>query len=275
MFACVSGLVVLGAAIARWTGIYPPYWVGSTLGFGLIVLASIDVGNLIGGSQRLARSVATVAIVTICEIVGVSTGWPFGAYRYTELWQPYVSLPGGRLFPLALPLTWFILAGASALACRHIGGRGWPFVAGLFLALVDVALEPVLIGPVGFWRWDAGAPPLQNYLAWALIGTLVAPILVRSKPKTEVRRRALWLLGIVLAATAIVGLSHGEKGGWLSLLPLLAVGLLLRVTPNDQPSASLPGHVGPGPLKQDEHLVAKADQVEDMNAEPDKPSKEP
>lgn len=274
MFACVSGLTVLGAILARWTGIYPPYWVGSAVGLAIILLATLAVASLIEGRQRLARLSIVMVIVTATEVCGVTTGWPFGAYRYTELWQPHVMLPSGKLFPLALPLTWFILAGAAALGCRGVGERAWPIVAGLLLALVDVALEPVMIGPVGFWRWDGGVPPIQNYLAWVVIGTLVAPILVQSKPKPETRRYALWLLLVVLAATGVIGLGHGERGGWLSLIPMIAVALLLRVSPHDQTSATLPGHVGPRPLQQDEQLVAKPDQVEDVNAKPDEPRQE-
>lgn len=42
------------------------------------------------------------------------------------------------------------------------------FLSSIFTVLFDIILEPVAIN-LGFWFWNEGKVPLQNYIAWFLI----------------------------------------------------------------------------------------------------------
>src|SRR2546428_5741277 len=45
--------------------------------------------------------------------------------------------------------------------------------------------------------------------------------------------------------------------------------------PGDQPGATMPGDVGPGPLEQHQEAVAEADQERDVDEKPGEPRDEP
>src|SRR5437867_11972348 len=45
--------------------------------------------------------------------------------------------------------------------------------------------------------------------------------------------------------------------------------------PGDQPSATMPGGVGPGPLEQHQEAVAEADQEREVDQKPGEPRDEP
>ena len=104
------------------------------------------------------------------EAIGVATGFVFGEYAYgpTMWWQ-------WRGVPFVIALNWCVLTlAANELAGRIVRG---PIVvaglAGIILALYDVAIEPVAIA-LDYWSWAAVAVPVQNYLAWAVVGALIS-----------------------------------------------------------------------------------------------------
>lgn len=169
--------------------------------------------------------------VSGAELLGLYTGIPFGSYVYTRLWLPVIPLPQGHFFPIALPLTWLVLGGAVALM---LGTRrfGVP-VGGVLLALIDFGLEPVLTGPVAFWRWKGGEPPPQNYLGWALVGAVLCWLLRPSRKVPEqIAKDMSLLLIVILAGTVAIGLTHDEPRGLFALLPLATVlGVRLRSAP--------------------------------------------
>ena len=176
----------------------------------------VGVGTILG-----------LAWVSAAEICGLFTGLPFGEYRYTELWLPLIPLPQGHQFPVALPITWFVLGGAVAL----LTGRrrfGWVW-GGSLLALIDFALEPVLTGPVGFWHWSSGDPPVLNYVGWFGVGAVLYTLLRPSMTVSDQMRRDMAvLLSIVLAGTLVIGVTHGEMLGLFALIPLAAVVVAFR-----------------------------------------------
>jgi putative membrane protein len=232
-FAATSILAVAGAVVSKLTGIRPPYWVGCALGFVAVVLAGVWVAfrmAQVSGWRRVRfGTILGLAWVSAAEICGLFTGYPFGDYRYTELWLPLIPLPQGHQFPVALPITWFVLGGAVALLIGS-GRFAWIW-GGILLALIDFALEPVLTGPVGFWRWSSGDPPALNYVGWFCVGAVLILLLRPTKEvSVQLRRDMAALLAIVLAGTLVIGVSHGEMRGLFALIPLAAVLLAFRIT---------------------------------------------
>lgn len=229
-FVSVTVLAVAGAIVVERTGVRPPYWVGSVAGFVTIVFGSLWVGGLLGRSmsrrQVLARAFGIMAFTTAIEVASLATGFPCGRYRYSELWQPgFNTVPAVGWFPVALPLAWFVLSCATTIRVRA-GMDGWPghLAAGLCLAIVDAVLEPVMIGPVGFWRWDEVGPllgaPWSNFGGWFLAGIGVSLILGPFRPDLRATRESSTILIVVLAGSVAIGVGHGTSEAAWGLVPL-------------------------------------------------------
>lgn len=150
------------------------------------------------------------------EWIGVETGFPFGRYAYTERWWPTIPMPSGGRFPLLVPFAWFLMAGASYLAVSR-KNRVSVLVGGFLAALLDLAMEPVMVGPLGYWRWLDGGPlpggvPIANFLGWFVTSCLAGLALHSAGAwKVEDRRDPQW----VLAGHSVLTLGIGA----ISLLP--------------------------------------------------------
>lgn len=123
----------------------------------LILLAQ----NKLGMRFWLGLSFVFIAGMMV-EIIGVETGFPFGAYHYTDLLGP--SIVG---VPWMLGVNWVIVILCTwAIACR-LTNNMWiaSFIGAGLTVLLDLLIEPFAIN-YGLWVWDAGLPPMQNYLGW-------------------------------------------------------------------------------------------------------------
>ncbi|REE05902.1 carotenoid biosynthesis protein [Marinoscillum furvescens] len=113
------------------------------------------------------------SIGMIVEIVGVQTSFPFGEYSYG-------AVLGWKVLgvPLLIGINWFMLA----YTLGDLAGRTTypPFIKALLggagMALLDFLIEPVAIH-LHYWNWASTTVPIQNYLAWFIIGfTLQIPL---------------------------------------------------------------------------------------------------
>jgi putative membrane protein len=113
-------------------------------------------------TQFIVFAVFVVIAGYAVEWVGVHTGLVFGTYSYgTTL--------GLRLdgVPLIIGLNWLILVyGIGHLLFFVQWNRLMKALSGAALMVVtDVFLEVVAIH-FGFWNWEGGAVPIDNYLGW-------------------------------------------------------------------------------------------------------------
>lgn len=112
------------------------------------------------------------------EVVGVHTGFPFGAYAYGPALGP-------RLLgvPLVVALAWTMLAWPAALVARRLvtGPVARVAVGAWALASWDLFLDPQLVA-AGAWRWTDVGPhlpgvgdvPLTNYAGWLLVAAALS-----------------------------------------------------------------------------------------------------
>jgi putative membrane protein len=127
------------------------------------------------------------------ELVGTSSGFPFGDYAYT-------SRLGYRvldLVPYAIPISWFYMLYAALALCSRLlrmpNGRGrpwlWALAAGAILTAWDVAMDPAMVH-TAHWVWrDAGVfygMPLSNWVGWFVTGTLIARAMLLVVPPERV-----------------------------------------------------------------------------------------
>ena len=182
--------------------------------------------------------VASTVMSLSFELLGTGTGWPFGAYEYTQGLGTKVL---GRV-PYTIPLSWFYMGFAAYLLASTIVARAGlrrPTVlavlfGGWLLMAWDLVLDPAMVHeglPVQFWVWHQTGPyfgmPLQNLLGW--IGTGLAFMAVsrvfwrRDLAPGEAPPRLPFLVYAVNIVWAIV--LSGSVGLWQPIVLAVVLGL--------------------------------------------------
>lgn len=190
MLALVFGLGGILIAIPR-----PELWADSAFGADVfnagmryggsvhIILGALTMlafgGYWLGWRRTLIFFGVTVPVSFAAELIGTTTGWPFGNYAYTDFL-------GYKLIghvPFTIPLSWFYFGFASYLLANALVGSYiaryrtvLTIVGGAYLLTVwDLALDPAMAHEdmtVRFWNWsESGAyvgMPLQNFAGWAV-----------------------------------------------------------------------------------------------------------
>lgn len=142
---------------------------------GLAILFLSEVTSL----RRLLLTIAGVAVIAwTSEALGSKTGFPFGAYHYTDSLQP--QLLG---VPLLIPLAWLMMLPPAWAIAQCLTGRnsGLLFVAVSALAFTawDLFLDPQMVH-WGLWKWDQPGQyfgiPLVNYAGWLLVSGLITAV---------------------------------------------------------------------------------------------------
>lgn len=175
-------LTMISLPIVGWVWGQDALIRGMSLG---VLMQAVVVLTVLRNAWGLPRTLGTLAIVAVlsyfAEWLGSKTGFPFGAYHYTDVLQP--QLAG---VPLLIPLAWMMmLAPAWAIAKIILGKRDTPklpipiyysLVAALAFTAWDLFLDPQMVG-WGFWVWDAPGIyfgiPFSNYLGWLLVSFLL------------------------------------------------------------------------------------------------------
>jgi len=173
----VAMAIFLGLTISMQ--ILYPLVNGSFLQF--VTVASVYTGacamflhGVIAYGSRYGWSLLAIALPFgfFIEQLGVSTGWPFGQYQYS-------NTLGAKLFdvPLVVPFAWVMIAHPCLVVARRIG-KSWVFLYGGALMMAwDLFLDPLMVS-AGRWTWvieGAHVPfapeiPLSNTFGWLLSG---------------------------------------------------------------------------------------------------------
>ncbi len=234
---------------------YSAVLIVSMLGSGATFYLKVDPGPVPQIFSFLALALAT-ALVARClahpgavaatglvggtaELIGVLSGIPFGSYVYTDRWWPVIPLGSKGSFPLLVPLAWILVAGGSYLTMRSILRPPAAVAAGALLAmLIDVPMEALMAGPLGYWKWTApgqvfGAP-ISNMIAWFVVSSLVGFILMRMTPEARADRGASFALAGFCALSALLSLVNGLFGP--AALFLLFAGAITRLNRDNPPA---------------------------------------
>ncbi|WP_375479202.1 gamma-carotene 1'-hydroxylase CruF [uncultured Nostoc sp.] len=223
----------------------------------------------LGLGRALAFLLPSVFISLGSELLGTSTGFPFGHYSYLS----GLGYKIAGLVPFTIPLSWFYLGFVSYLLARaglevdkkpnlwrHISAIA---LGALLLTSWDFVLDPAMSQTsLPFWYWQQPGPffgmPYQNFAGW--LGTssvfmTVTALLWRNKP-INWERYLQWAKPTQLNIPLAVYLSNFGFATVMSLtagffVPVL-LGLLLGVTPAVLlwlKGSSTPGQVPIEPLE--------------------------
>ena len=150
----------------------------------------------VGKWHWLSFMLPAIAISLGSELLGTSTGFPFGHYRYLA----GLGYKIGGLVPFTIPLSWFYLGFSAYIIARAglatVAMPAWVrqlsaiAFGSLCLTSWDFVLDPAMSqATIPFWIWEQPGVffgmPYQNFAGWLGTGALfmgVAAILWRVKP---------------------------------------------------------------------------------------------
>ncbi len=173
------GLFWVGGIAVHYLGMKPPraHWGAPAF----LAFAAALVLYHSPGARRWLLLVG--ALGWLAELVGSTAGWPFGPYSYTEALQP--RLAG---VPVAMFCAWLVLIGyVKSLLPANWRGRWLPVLFGaLWMTAIDLVIEPVAAGRLGYWRWRGPGVyfgvPLSNFAGWFLVSSLLLLLGQRTPP---------------------------------------------------------------------------------------------
>ena len=160
------------------------------------------------------------------EVLGESTGFPFGHYDYT-------SVLGRALFdvPLALISAWILVSAfvAGALMMMGLPRRWWILAGPLMMVAVDMLLEPVATGPMNAWTWHSTGGyygvPLTNFAGWFAVSL---PIFGLMAGLDYNGLRATAPAASVIAFFIALALVHMLLGALFAAATTVVVALMIR-----------------------------------------------
>ena len=212
-------LVISGIAFATFLAPPAPAWLATPANqrvaafmfrFGgqtTVVLGALagvlHAASRLGWRRALTLFAAAFGLSLGAELLGTTTGFPFGPYAYTT---QLGYLVGGRV-PFNIPTSWFFMLYASLAICgRLLTARDdarsrwkWAAAAALVLTAWDVSMDPAMVSTT-HWLWhlpnvaDASivrrialsnlfyGMPLTNWLGWLLTGMLISRVLLAIVP---------------------------------------------------------------------------------------------
>ncbi|MEM1125388.1 MAG: bisanhydrobacterioruberin hydratase CruF [Bacteroidota bacterium] len=149
-----------------------PTWTYMVLLAALPILMYLPI---LGGRKMLFFIGWGAVIGGLSELIGTTTGYPFGEYAYTH-WL------GPRLFghvPYFIPFSWFAMALISLDLARRISQKRVMrvVIAALFMVLWDVSLDPAMSHAFPFWQYPNGGfyygMPFSNWVGWFVVSLVI------------------------------------------------------------------------------------------------------
>ncbi len=174
------------------------------------------------------------------ELLGTSTGFPFGHYRYLT----GLGCKIAGLVPFTIPLSWFYLGFSAYLIARaglnnKISQNWLKMVASIalgsiFLTAWDFVLDPAMSQTtMPFWIWEQPGAffgmPYQNFAGWFGTGAVfmtVATLIWKVKPLNFPQSNLGLPLAIYVSNFAFAMIMSLAAGIYIPVLLGLIVGLL-------------------------------------------------
>jgi putative membrane protein len=188
------------------------------------------------------RAAVALGLLTVyaygVELVGVTTGLPYGAFEYGVDLGPMLF----GLVPVGLPVFFFpLVLNAYLLVSLLLGrrARSTPLRLGTVVAAVlamDLVLDPGAVA-LGFWRYDAGGGyygvPWSNYAGWVLSATVAVLAFDRGFDRAGLRRRVdecPFMLDDLISFAILWGGINAYFGRWVPVLVAAVLGAGLLAT---------------------------------------------
>jgi putative membrane protein len=138
--------------------------------FGINAFLLKDIFDKNNGKRLLFWIIPVYLFTFSMEAVGVATGKIFGSYHYGS--NMHLKVLG---VPLVIAFNWLVLALAINSLSLRVFSNKWllSIFSGVLIACYDYFIEPVAIN-LDYWKWESNVVPVQNYVAWCIIGFFVS-----------------------------------------------------------------------------------------------------
>jgi uncharacterized membrane protein len=198
----------------------------------------------LGGRRALMLFVAGTLISLASELIGTSTGLPFGPYSYTTMLGYRIA----GLVPFPIPLSWFYMIYCSLAICGRIlpvadderSKLVWAATGGLVLAAWDVSMDPAMSFATTHWVWHVVGPfygmPWSNWFGWWLTGTIISRVCLAIVPPSMFAERVspspFTLVLYAINGVMPIAICARHSLAWAAVLGVIAMGipLLLAIT---------------------------------------------
>lgn len=177
-------------------------------------------GRMLWGWRRILVFFAIcIALAGVVEKIGITTGFPFGRYFFTDAMGPKISG-----VPVSLGLAYLGMGYLSWVVASLILGweqrdlAGWRVVAlPAFAALVmtswDFCLDPVWSTVVRAWIWTDGGTyfgvPISNFAGWygnIFVIYFLFALGLRGRPTdTQAKPKKFWNVALLFYGVSTVG----------------------------------------------------------------------
>jgi putative membrane protein len=159
----VCGLIGIIYGNKDWFIAFTP--VNLYLSFFLLFVTQNELNN-----KNIISAISIFLIGIIAEILGVNFGIIFGEYQYLD------NL-GIKIFgvPIIIGVQWILLTFITGSFSAYIFKKSKikaVFLGAILMVLLDMLIEPVA-PDMGFWVFNSLKAPVQNYIAWFVIGIIV------------------------------------------------------------------------------------------------------
>jgi uncharacterized membrane protein len=207
--------------------------------FGTIAVASYAY-RMFGLNQLLCFMIPAVVLSLSSELLGTSTGLPFGDYGYLS----GLGYKIADLVPFTIPLSWFYLGFSCYIIARAgfdntqlpnwLRHAGAVFCGALLLTAWDFVLDPAMSQTVvPFWEWKTPGPffgmPYMNFAGWMETGAVFMSVAALLWPKERIQldRTQLQLpMAIYLGNFVFAAVLSMAGNIWIPMLLGIAVGIL-------------------------------------------------
>lgn len=154
------GLIGITYGNKDWFIAFTP--VNLFLSFFLLFVTQNELNN-----KNIISALSIFLIGMIAEILGVNFGIIFGEYEYLD------NL-GIKIFgvPIIIGVQWILLTFITGSFSAYIFKKSKikaVFFGAILMVLLDILIEPVA-PDMGFWVFNSLKAPVQNYIAWFVIG---------------------------------------------------------------------------------------------------------
>lgn len=211
------------------------------------IAVAIHAYRVLGVYRWLTFLIPAVGLSLTSELLGTSTGFPFGDYSYLS----GLGYKIGGLVPFTIPLSWFYLGLSSYLLARSGLGVdkgetnspaiGWLKHGGaiglgaLLLTSWDFVLDPAMSQTaMPFWYWHTPGAffgmPYQNFAGWMGTGVVFMTVAALLWSKVPLRLQSAQLnlpLVVYLGNFAFAMVMSLAAGIWIPVL----LGIVLGVVP--------------------------------------------
>ena len=200
---------------------------------------SIYAYRTLGLWHWLTFMIPAVGLSLCSELLGTSTGFPFGHYHYLS----GLGYKIAGLVPFTIPLSWFYLGFSAYLIARaglnNLSLPHWlRYPLGIFLGAIlltswDFVLDPAMSQTnIPFWMWEVPGAffgmPYQNFAGWMGTGAVfmtVASLFWKIRPLNLPENKLGLPLAIYLSNFTFAMIMSIAGGIYLPVLLGIALGV--------------------------------------------------